>query len=186
MFGSFVRKQRFNIPCEDVQADSLPPNIIPVPSAHVRVLARLDAHVFAGRLELPCAAQDVDALGSAVEGCGVVESLAGAEGADGVEGGECRVSGEDVCVHAVEHDAVEDLEDEIHGCGVCSAGRVGGSAGVAWMCRAALRQEREARSRARLNAGKATLLKQACVESSESRISDLARMQRIGTEGCMR
>ena len=84
-----MQKQCRNVPCEDVQADSLPPNIVPVPGAHVRVLARLDAHVFARRLELPRAAQDIDACCGAVEGCGVVESLAGGEGADGVEGGEC-------------------------------------------------------------------------------------------------
>ena len=109
-------KRLRNIPCENVQADSLPPNVVPVPSAHVRVLARLDAHIFARGLKLPCAAQDIDACGGAVEGCGVVEAFeAGGDCADGVEGGEGRVSGEDVGVHAVEDDAVEDLEDEIHG-----------------------------------------------------------------------
>ena len=118
MFVSFLQKQCFDVPREDVQADSLPPNIVPVPPAHVCVLAGLDAHISAGGLELPCAAQDIDACGGAVEGCGVVETLAGGEGADGVEGGERRVSWKDVGVHAVEHDAVEDLEDEIHGCGV--------------------------------------------------------------------
>ena len=105
-----------NLPCEDVQADSLPPNIVPVPPAHVRILAGLDAHILARRLELPCAAQDVDALSGAVKGCGVVEALeASGDCADGIESGECRVSREEVGVHAVKHDAVEDLEDKIHG-----------------------------------------------------------------------
>lgn len=83
-----MQEECSNIPCEDVQANSLPPNIIPVPPAHVRVFARLNAHIFARRLELPCAAQDIDARGGAVEGCGVVEALAGGDCADGVEGGE--------------------------------------------------------------------------------------------------
>ena len=82
-------KRLRNIPCENVQADSLPPNVVPVPPAHVRELARLDAHILTRRLELPCAAQDIDACCGAVE-CGVVEALeAGGDCAAGVEGGEC-------------------------------------------------------------------------------------------------
>jgi hypothetical protein len=78
-----------NLPCEDVQADGLPPNVVPVPLAHVRVLAGLDAHVFARGLILPCAAQDIGASSGTVEGCGVVEALeACGDCADGVECGE--------------------------------------------------------------------------------------------------
>jgi len=159
VFISFVPKQCSNIPCEDVQADSLPPNIVPVPPAHVRVLARLDAHILAGWLELPCAAQDIDACCGAVEGCGVVEALAGGEGADGVEGGEGRVSGKDVRVHAIEHDAVEDLEDEIHGCGVCYAECVD------WRCRIGVGVEllsgRRGRSKSSSQCREADVAKQA-------------------------
>ena len=88
--GIMYRERCRDLPCEDVQADSLPPNIVPVPPAHVRVLARLDAHILARRLELPCAAQHVNALSGAVEGCIVIQALeAGCDGANGVEGGEC-------------------------------------------------------------------------------------------------
>jgi hypothetical protein len=100
----------------------------------------------ARRLELPCTTQDIDTLSGAVKGCGIVEALeASSDCADGVESGECRVSRKEVGVHAVEHDAVEDLEDEIHGCDVLRSTRRldvpdwrGG--------RAELRQERELRS----------------------------------------
>jgi hypothetical protein len=80
---------RRNSPCKNVQAHGLPPNVVPIPSALICVLTRLDAKVLACRLELPCAFQDIDALCGAVEGCGVFEALeAGGECADGVEGGE--------------------------------------------------------------------------------------------------
>lgn len=89
MFVSIVQQQFRNIPCENVQANSLPPNVVPVPPAHVGVLARLDAHILTRRLKLPRAAQNIDGRGGAVEGCGVVEAFeAGGDCADGVEGGE--------------------------------------------------------------------------------------------------
>ena len=125
---------------------------------------------------MPCAAQDIDACCGAVEGCGVVETLAGGEGADGVEGGERRVSWKDVGVHAVEHDAIEDLEDEIHGCVVCYAGRVGECAGLAWMCRAALGQEREVEVELSMQCREADVAKQAWEANSKSLNDDLARM----------
>lgn len=60
----------------------------------------------------------------AVEGCGVLEVLqASADGADGIDGGEGGLNGQQVRVHAVKHDGVEDLENEIHGCGVSRRGR---------------------------------------------------------------
>lgn len=42
-----------NSPCKDVQADSLPPGVVPVPSAHVCIFTRLNAEVLAGGLKLP-------------------------------------------------------------------------------------------------------------------------------------
>jgi hypothetical protein len=88
-WNSFAPPSR-NLPCDDVQAHGLPPDIVPVPAAHVRIFTRLHAEVVARGLKLPRAARDIDALCGAVEGCGVVEALeAGGEGADGIERREC-------------------------------------------------------------------------------------------------
>lgn len=104
-----------DIPSHEVQADKLPVHVVPIPFAHERILARLDAEVFARRLVLPRADRVLNASSSELlRVCVIVIALpACAECAYGVEG-QGGLDREDIRVEAVEDEGVGDLENNVH------------------------------------------------------------------------
>lgn len=102
-----------NVPRQEVQADSLPEDVVPIPLALVRELGGLEAEGLAGRLPLPCRPGEtaIYQTGRRLP-CRVrIESLeAGREGGAGVECRDGRCQGQDIGVEPIEQVSIGDLE----------------------------------------------------------------------------